>query len=130
MIVGVGTDLVKISRFERIAQYPHAQLRRMFDQTELDYAYAHAHTAAKLAVRFAAKEAFFKAAAALSAEAKKLTLMRVLSCVGVRHHASGQPYLSINWQELGLNAERYDVLLSLSDDGDYALAYVVIQEKV
>ncbi len=132
MILGVGTDLVRVERFVRIAQYERIQLLRMFTPYELDYAiHEGVFSSAKLALRFAAKEAFFKALSAVSLRSNnpQPKLMTVLRNVGVEHHKTGQPYLAVEWGAFGYTSAPFDVTLSLSDDGAYALAFVIIQEK-
>jgi holo-[acyl-carrier protein] synthase len=62
MIVGVGSDLIEISRIEHILkQHGNRFLTRLFTQSEIVYAQGKLNTAATLANRFAAKEATVKA---------------------------------------------------------------------
>ncbi len=62
MIVGVGFDLVAISRVEKmLAAKSQRALDRLFTAHEQEYALARARPAMHLAARLAAKEAAFKA---------------------------------------------------------------------
>ena len=62
MILGTGLDLVSVDRFERFRQRHGLRgLQRLFTANELEYCLPRAGAASSLAVRFAAKEAFFKA---------------------------------------------------------------------
>ncbi|MFW5950544.1 MAG: holo-ACP synthase [Gemmatimonadota bacterium] len=62
MIVGVGIDLVEIGRLRSFrARWGGRGLERLFTAAELEYCLGQADPAPSLAVRFAAKEAFFKA---------------------------------------------------------------------
>lgn len=62
MIVGVGIDLVEISRFDRIlASRNRRVIDRLFTPGEQAYCDAKGSPAPHYAARFAAKEAFFKA---------------------------------------------------------------------
>ena len=62
MIVGIGIDIVTIARFIPWTKKDHAQLLRVFTPGELEYCLAHAtKSAERMAARFAAKEAFYKA---------------------------------------------------------------------
>ena len=62
MIVGTGFDLVAVERFARfIARRGNAGLARLFTPSEISYCMSHANPTPFLAVRFAAKEAFYKA---------------------------------------------------------------------
>lgn len=62
MIIGTGIDLVSIPRFERFrVRHQDRGLRRLFTSGELKYCLGLSVPTPSLAVRFAAKEAFFKA---------------------------------------------------------------------
>ena len=62
MILGIGTDVVQVSRFERWRKYKKEQLLRIFSPQELNDCFVEGVlNIEKLASRFAAKEAFFKA---------------------------------------------------------------------
>jgi len=62
MIYGIGTDLVEISRVERVLQrFGDRFAQRILCEPELKRFRAHKHPVAYLAKRFAAKEAFTKA---------------------------------------------------------------------
>lgn len=62
MVLGTGLDLVSLSRFKAFTDRRGERgLNRLFTDGELTYCLEHADPTASLAVRFAAKEAFFKA---------------------------------------------------------------------
>ena len=62
MIVGVGVDVVEIPRLRKIlARYGERFAQRVFTPEEREYCAAHTDPAPHYAVRFAAKEALFKA---------------------------------------------------------------------
>lgn len=64
MILGVGLDVIEISRVRRlIDRHGEHALRRLFTEGERAYAEAHWDAARHLAARIAAKEASFKALA-------------------------------------------------------------------
>ncbi len=117
----VGVDLVQISRIaESLHTFGDRFLRRVFTEQEIAYAVASPpHTHARLAARFAAKEATIKA-------------LNLVDCgVNWRHievcrQPSGACFLSLH----GIAAARAkgaELALSLSHDGDYATAVVVTQ---
>jgi holo-[acyl-carrier protein] synthase len=65
VIVGVGVDLVDITRVERLlGERGERLMRRLFTDAEVAYARERPHPARHLAVRVAAKEATFKALSA------------------------------------------------------------------
>jgi holo-[acyl-carrier protein] synthase len=62
MIVGMGTDLIEVSRIRQsFERYGDRFLRRVYTATELAYAMSKQNFAERLAGRFAVKEAAMKA---------------------------------------------------------------------
>ena len=62
MILGIGIDSVEIARFAQWHTYSQKQLLRIFSQPEIEYCLAvPLKSAERFAVRFAAREALFKA---------------------------------------------------------------------
>ena len=62
MIYGIGVDLVKVARIERVlARYGDRFCARVFTEREIAYCRGKSWAAAGFAMRFAAKEAFSKA---------------------------------------------------------------------
>ena len=60
MIAGIGTDIAKVSRFEKWVRNP-GMTERFFNAKELSSASSEAARCQHYAARFAAKEAFSKA---------------------------------------------------------------------
>jgi holo-[acyl-carrier protein] synthase len=61
MIFGIGTDLVEVSRVEKILQkWGEKFLKKVFSQNEIEYCKKKAFPAIHFAARFAAKESFLK----------------------------------------------------------------------
>lgn len=62
LIIGVGVDVVSISRVKRAIEKCGARfLKRVFTERELEYCFKSGYSYERLAARFAAKEAVFKA---------------------------------------------------------------------
>jgi len=123
MIIGVGIDLV---RTERIAPWMDREgmVERFFHPDEIEYAKARgAEGAASLAARFAAKEAFGKAMGS------GLTGLR-LRDICVRSDVRGAPYITLEGAAAAVLSERGGGVIhcSLSHEGDYAVAFVVIEK--
>jgi len=118
-----GVDLVKISRIARIVnRFDTRFLERVYTPQEVVFS---RQRPAELAARFAAKEAVSKALG---------VGMRVLSPLGIGWHDvetlnahSGKPYVILHGRAhtladaLGLS----EWSISLSHDGDMAIAFVV-----
>lgn len=124
-IAGLGTDLVRISRFQAFVDAGNmALLERLFTAGERDYALAKKSAAAHLAARFAAKEAFLKALGLGLRDGLAWQDMEVV------RDALGKPSLRL----LGRAAEIYSerrltaLHLSYSHEGDYATATVILEE--
>ena len=99
----IGTDIVKISRIEKNLQN-ESFLSRVFTANEIEYC----KKADNFAGVFAAKEAYFKAAGT--------GIVFPLTDVEILHTAQGKPYIS----------GRDNCAVSISHDGDYAVATVII----
>lgn len=125
MITGIGTDLVYIPRMQRLlARWGDKAAARMLDQEEMQAFGRSAKPAAFLAKRFAAKEA---AAKALGSGFRNGLSLRHIA---VRNDNFGKPSLQLHAQARQ-HAEQQlirHIHISLSDDGDYACAYVIMSQ--
>lgn len=126
MIVGLGVDLARASRFTKLlAKEKRGVITRVFTPGELAYALAMKNPAPHLAARFAAKEAFVKALG--------LGLRSGMSWqeIEVVRNALGAPSLRLS----GHAAEHADkrgvtkIHLSYSHEGDYASATVILESS-
>jgi len=126
MIFGTGVDIVAISRFERFVREGNdALFRRLFTQTEIAYCAGKRRSAQHYALRFAAKEAFLKACG--------MGLREGLSWqdIEVVNDSLGKPELHLSGaaQKLFCEMELAKSFVSLSHDGDYAVALVVLERQ-
>lgn len=124
MIVGLGTDLAQISRFEKVlARRGAAFCRRVLTPQELIALENSAQPAAFLAKRFAAKEAALKALG--TGLAKGLSWQDL----EISNDALGKPNLNFTGAAANLAAQLgvKNAHLSLSDEQDMALAFVVLE---
>jgi phosphopantetheine--protein transferase-like protein len=121
----VGIDIVQVKRFDRWASWSDKKLSRIFSSAEIAYAKKNTHfTAQRLAVRFAAKEAFLKALQQLYSY-KKISLFTVFSAVSVAKEPSGKPYLIIQYEKLFIDILK--TTLSLSHTTCCGIAVVLLQ---
>ncbi|XDZ64758.1 holo-ACP synthase [Alphaproteobacteria bacterium LSUCC0684] len=127
MICGIGTDIVAIDRVDRsLDKFGDRFIRRIYTEAEREEAGRRAGKARFYAMRFAAKEAAWKA----------LSPGRT-SGIGwldleIRSAPDGQPSLvfhgaaaAVFRQKAGRDGQ---IHLSLSDDGGMALAFVVLSK--
>ncbi len=122
MIVGVGTDLVQIARLrEALTRHGERVLRRLFSEGERGEMAERPLTAASIASRFAAKEAAFKALGTGWGQGVGWHEVQV------RGGGREAPRLVLTGRAREI-AEKQGIghlHVSLSHDGEYALAFVV-----
>ncbi len=122
MIYGIGTDIVYVPRMEKILKrFGRRFSQRILTPSELSDMEQTAQPARFLAKRFAAKEASAKAFGIGFRDGLSL------SHIGVSNNKNGKPLLKFSGQaeQLMKNYKINNIQLSLSDDGDYAIAFVV-----
>lgn len=121
MIVGIGIDLCSIPRIEKAIKSTHF-MRRVFTPEEIRYALEKARPARHFAGCFAAREAFAKASGIPMysvAFGHGVWIERTRSVPLVRCSDSIKEQLPRKGEER--------IHLSLSHDGEYAVAVVVLE---
>lgn len=125
MIVGIGVDLVKIPRIAAaLARFGERFKGRLFTPEEIAYCDSHTRPEYNYALRFAAKEAFSKA---LGVGLRQGGIF--WREVAVVPAPSGRPDLRVSGRAARL-CEQHGVtgmFVSLSDEGDYGVAVVVLE---
>ncbi len=125
MIIGIGTDIVEIGRFQRHVDQPDSSLlRRLFTDQERDYCRGRGvGAAACFAARFAAREAFLKALGTGLRDGISWHDMEVVN------DRQGKPDLALSGKagELFREMGGRRLFLSLSHDGGSAVAMVVLE---
>jgi holo-[acyl-carrier protein] synthase len=122
-IAGLGVDLVSIPRMRTtIDRWQERFVDRVFTDDEITYCRARRDPAPHFAARFAAKEAGFKA---LGTGLQLGVRWRELE---VRREREEAPTLVLSGRarEIGLARGGSRVLLSLTHDGEYALAQAIL----
>ncbi len=119
----VGFDLVRVNRFNNFAQYSPRVLQRVFTHDEIVYCLGSScFSAQRFAVRFAAKEAFYKALCSLHRE-HSVSFFSVCRFFSVER----EPFFCafVDWERLGVGPFR--VLVSVSHESDVAGAVVFLR---
>jgi holo-[acyl-carrier protein] synthase len=126
MIYGVGIDMVEIARIEAaLSRFGRRFVERILSSREYGEYERAPRPAEFLARRFAAKEALVKAA---GTGFRQGLFLRDIS---VSHDTLGKPSLQFSGQasrtleRLGIGRSH----LSISDEREYALAYVLLEQK-
>jgi len=113
-VVGVGTDIVEVKRIEAFAQKPGA-LERIFSPEEIAYCMSRTNRFEHLAVRFAAKEAVYKA----------LPFNEIaFRNIQVKNLENGKPQVIVADKRM----KNLSVFISLSHTRSYAVACVVVEK--
>lgn len=119
MILGIGIDIVRIPRIAAMAErWRDRFLDRVFTTGEKEYCLKKHSPHPSLAARFAAKEAFFKASGAASLSWRDIEVINA---------DNGRPAIALHGNAL----EKFQsarIHLTLSHDGDYAIAQVTIEQ--
>ncbi|WP_447984796.1 holo-ACP synthase [Nitrospira sp. Nam74] len=125
-IIGVGLDLVKIARVEAIARrWQDRFLQRVYTEDERRASFGRAWPYASLAGRFAAKEAMLKALGTGWSAGVSWQDIQVLNEVGGRPVATVQGRTGVLVRQAGVTR----IYVSLSHDGDYAIAEVILTDE-
>ncbi len=123
MTIGVGVDIISISRMRDVLETSGSVfMKKVFTTWEQQRAETHTDKVAYAAMTFAAKEAIFKTFGIGWHFGVKLTEIEV------RDGQFGEPVPVLSGRFAEIAAERgvSRVLLSLSYDGDYAIAMAAL----
>lgn len=131
----IGTDIVKAERFASWKKISHKKLQRIFSLQELEECTGpHGLAPEKLAARFAAKEAFYKAFSSFLVHTKKTeqAFSFLVTCpyVCVQKGVWDVPLLHVDWQffeNLVGALPTMDVQVSLSHERENAVAFVLLK---
>ncbi len=122
MIIGIGSDIVKISRIEALlVSHKQRFLHRIFTSNELSLL-NNKRLSSYVAKRFAAKEAFSKALGTGIGKSLSFKDIEIFT------KTSGEPYFEISSRV----KNKYNAIkahLSMTDEAEYAQAFVIIEER-
>ena len=125
-IFGVGTDIVKNSRIKKLIKNKKF-IDRIFTSSEIKDSKKINHKVLFFSKRFAAKEAFVKSLG--TGFAHNINFKDI----NVSKKRSGKPYLTLsnklkNILKRKLKLRKVKIFLSLSDEREYSVAYVITQK--
>ena len=127
-IIGNGVDIIKNRRINSSLKIK-GFLNRIFTKKEIDQGKKLKNKINFYAKRFAAKEAFVKAIG---------TGFRSdinFNDIEINNYKNGKPYILLskklkNFLKKKFKIQKYKVHLSLSDEKDYSVAFVIIDKKI
>ena len=127
-IIGNGVDIIKNSRINNSLKIK-GFLNRIFTEKEIEQGTKLKNKINFYAKRFAAKEAFVKAIG--TGFRSDINFIDI----EIKNYKSGKPYILLskklkNFLQKKFKIQKYKVFLSLSDEKDYSIAFVVIDKKI
>ena len=127
-IIGNGVDIIKNSRINNSLKIK-GFLNRIFTEKEIQQGKKLKNKINFYAKRFAAKEAFVKAIG--TGFRSDINFIDI----EIKNYKNGKPYISLskklnNFLQKKFKIQKYKDFLSLSDEKDYSIAFVVIDKKI
>ena len=125
-IFGVGTDIVKNSRIKKLIKNKKF-INRIFTSSEIEASKKTKRKILFFSKRFAAKEAFVKSLGT------GFTHNINFKDINISNRKSGKPYLTLSNNlkvilKRKLKLRKVKIFLSLSDEREYSVAYVITQK--
>ena len=119
MLIGIGCDILKISRIEKEVQNPDSLfIKKLFSENEKKLIASRSEPLYSYATRFAGKEAVFKTFG-VPQDACRLNDIEILE------NEAGQPFVVLHGKALTIAQKKKIavVQISLSFETDYAVAF-------
>ena len=126
-IVGIGVDIIQNSRIKKAIKNK-SFVNRIFTKSEISSSKIGNYKTNYFAKRFAAKEAFVKS---IGIGIRKNINFKDIYVINDK---SGKPYIKFSNKVKNLIVKKFktrnfDIFLSLSDEKNYSIAFVLIQKK-
>ena len=126
-IVGIGVDIIQNSRIKKAIKNK-SFVNRIFTKSEISSSKIRNYKTNYFAKRFAAKEAFIKS---IGIGIRKGINFKDIYVINDK---SGKPNIKFsnkinNFIVKKFKTRNFDIFLSLSDEKNYSIAFVVIQKK-
>ena len=126
-IVGIGVDIIQNSRIKKAIKNKYF-VNRIFTKSEISSSKIKNYKTNYFAKRFAAKEAFIKS---IGTGIRKGINFKDIYVINDK---SGKPTIKFSNKVNNLiikkfKTRNFDIFLSLSDEKNYSIAFVVIQKK-
>ena len=123
-LFGIGTDIIKVNRIKKSLNKKHF-LKRIFNKKEISKCKKTKYMYNCFAKRFAAKEAFSKALGTGVSKGISFNEITVLN------EKNGKHFIKLTDKtkkivDKKLKNKKYKISLSLTDEEDYAVAFVTI----
>lgn len=116
-IIGLGVDIVEVKRIKDMAKRRKSFLSKVFTESELKYCIGKKNQYQRLAVRFAAKEAVWKAAGLKGLSFRNISIVKA---------PGGRPGVECH----DPRARNMDIMISLSHSDHYVSAVAICIRNV
>lgn len=125
MVLGIGTDILKYGQisFDSL-RHNDSFLMKTYTENEQEEGESRSDKYSYYCTRFAGKEAVFKS---LNISGEKISLKDI----EILSNKNGQPYVILhgNLKQIATEKNIHEVLISLSYDTDYYVAFSIAQSK-
>ena len=126
-VIGIGVDIIKNTRIKKLIKNKNF-LKRIFSLNEQKKSYKLKNKVNYFSKRFAAKEAFSKATGLGISKNLHFKDIEIFS------DKKGKPHFNLNPNTISYLKKKFKVKsfktnLSLSDEKNYSIAYVIIEKK-
>ena len=125
-ILGIGVDLVENKRIKLLLSNKKF-LKRIFTKNEIKFSKKIKNRANYFAKRYAAKEAFSKSVGTgirLDLDFKKIEILN--DKMNKPYYSNSRLIKNIVYKRF--KVKRYNLLLSISDEKDYSIAFAILQK--
>lgn len=125
MIYGIGTDIIEVSRIQKVMERDIGFREKIFSEGEIAYCEGMKNKFQHYAARFSAKEAFMKALGTGWRDGIRFIEIEVV------HDPLGKPLVRLSGKalELAEKAGMGEIHISLSHVKEIASAVVVVEKK-
>lgn len=121
MIIGIGTDIIEISRIEKVMWRKNVFMNKSFTENERKYFNSRKNRPEVIAGNFSAKEAVAKA---LSLGFRSFGLKDV----EILRDPLGKPYVILHGNAKDVAPKKCVIHISISHSHQYAIAQAIIEE--
>ena len=133
MIMAIGIDSVEVKRFSEWSSKTLTQLKKIFSEAEIEYCLENSRLSAqRFAVRFAMREAFFKALCSMVPN-RAVPFLTVCKAVQITHGDNHVPSIHVNWPVLiddpNSNSHNLVVHVSLTHTNKLATAVIIFEKN-
>ena len=127
MILGIGVDSIEIARFAYWHTYARKKLLRIFSEIEIEYCLAvPTKSSERFAVRFAAREALFKAYSSWQPN-HHIPFLSFCKAVTITKKTSGSPEAFLDTKIIPNNSK---IFISLSHTTTAATAFAILEQMI